>query len=178
MNANRPTAASPVLALIVALILVQVSTAPAGADLRTRTIRLVPEQEWDPAPTEIRVSLEVTADLADAEKFATLMEDRVRQAFEKLDYTVSDSAPTAVRFTIDEFDKGKWIKRYFKGDGIVLGTIEVVSGGETLGRYRYSSRLRGGIAGTSVGMMAKEVGPPLVLKLTNGERDEHLHGEE
>lgn len=171
-NARRFAVASA-LALILATIL-----APAAsADLRTRTIRLVAEQDWTPSPTSIQIALDVTADLSDAEQFSTSMRDYVQQAFEKLDYTVSDSAPTVVRITIDEFDKGKWVKRYLKGDGIVLGTIEITSEGKTLGRYRYSSRLRGGIVGTSVNMMAKEVGPPLVLKLTNGERDEQLHGD-
>ena len=165
------------IAVLAALTLVLGLTTTAGADLRTRTIRLISDQEWNPSPTEIQVSMKVNADMADAEQFATLMEDYVRQAFEKLDYTVSDSAPVQVRFTIDEFDKGKWVKRYLKGDGIVLGTIEVTSGGKVVGKYRYSSKLRGGIVGTSVKMMAKEVGPPLVLKLTNGERDEQLHGE-
>lgn len=165
-------------ALLTGALLLGLTLAPAAqADLRTRTIRLVPEQEWNASPAPIQIDLEVTADLADAEQFSTLMRDYVQQAFEKLDYTVNDSAPTVVRITIDEFDKGKWVKRYLKGDGIVLGTIEVTSDGETVGRFRYSSKLRGGIAGTSVKMMAKEVGPPLVLKLTNGERDESLHGE-
>ena len=165
-------------ALISILTLSLVLATPAHADLRTRTVRLVPDQEWGPSPTPIRLSLEVTADLEEADQFATFMEDYLRQAFEKLDYTVSDSAPTVVHFTIDAFDKGKWVKRYLKGDGIVLGTIEVTSGGQTVGRYRYSSRLRGGFAGTSVKMMAKEVGPPVVLKLDQGDRDERLHGED
>lgn len=160
-----------------ALLLLALAATSAEADLRTRTIRLVPEQEWEAGPTAIQVSLEVAPDDPQAREFAAMMEDRVRQAFEKLDYTVSDSAPVSVRFTIDEFDTGKWVKRYFKGDGIVAGAIVVTSGSRTVGRYRYSSRLRGGFAGTSLSMMAKEVGPPLVLKLTNGERDQHLHGE-
>lgn len=166
------------IAVLIALVLVVGLAPSAGADLRTKTIRLVPEQEWDPAPTPIQVTVEVNAELEEAETFATLMEDYVNQAFVKRGYEVTETAPVTVQITIDEFDKGKWLKRYLKGDGIVLGSIVVTSGDADLGRYAYSSRLRGGVAGTSVKMMAKEVGPPLVLKLTNGERDEHLHGEE
>jgi|GEM_PF-2996591 len=164
--------------LVAVVVLGLILATPAGADLRTRTIRLVADQEWNPSPTAIQLSMKVNADMANGGEFATLMEDYVRQAFEKLDYTVSDDAPVQVRFTIDQFDKGKWVKRYLKGDGVVLGTIQVTKGGKVVGKYRYSSRLRGGITGTSVKMMAKEVGPPLVLKLTNGERDENLHGED
>lgn len=162
---------------LLALALVIGLATTAGADLRTKTIRLVPDRDWSAEPTPIRLRVEVNVELEEAEKFAALMEDYLRQAFEKKGYEVSDSASVEVRVTLDEFDKGKWIKRYLKGDGIVLGTLVVSEGGRELGRFRYSSRLRGGIVGTSVKMMAKEVGPPLVLKLTNGERDEHLHGE-
>jgi hypothetical protein len=172
MNRYRSLILLTVLGLVLGL------ATNAGADLRTRTIRLVADQEWNPSPTAIQVSMEVNADMSNGGEFATLMEDYVRQAFEKLDYTLSADAPVQVHFTIDQFDKGKWVKRYLKGDGMVLGTIEVTEDGKVVGSYRYSSRLRGGIAGTSVKMMAKEVGPPLVLKLTNGERDDQLHGED
>lgn len=165
-----------VAGLTVALLLVAATSAPA--DLRTRTIRLVADQDWNAEPTAIRVSLEVVPDDPQAREFGAKMESYLDKAFEKLGYSVSDSAPVQVRFTIDEFDKGKWVKRYFKGDGIILGSVVVTSGGQTVGKFRYSSRLRGGITGTSLDMMAKEVGPPLVLKLDDGERDEHLHGED
>lgn len=152
--------------------------AAAHADFRTRTVRLVPDKAWQAAPAEIEVSVEVRAEGPEAEQFAASLEEYVQKAFEKLDYTVTEGAPLEVHFTVDTFDKGKWVKRYLKGDGVVLGTITVRSGGGTVGSYRYSSKLRGGLAGTSVNMMAKEVGPPLVLKLTNGEEDEALHGED
>jgi len=161
-----------------AVVLLVLAATSAPADLRTRTVRLVADQDWNAEPTAIQVSLKVVPDDPQAQEFGTKMESYVRQAFEKLGYSVSDSAPLEVRFTIDEFDKGKWMKRYFKGDGIILGSVVVTSGGKTVGKFRYSSRLRGGITGTSLNMMAKEVGPPLVLKLNNGERDEHLHGED
>lgn len=160
------------------LLLAAWTAVPADADFRTRTVRLVPSQAWEPSPTAIRLSVEVTSDGEGAEEFAAKMEESVRAAFEKLDYTVRDDAAVAVDFTVDEFDKGKWIKRYLKGDGIVLGTIRVSDDGRAMGEYRFSSRLRGGFAGTSVKMMAKEVGPPVVLKLTRGEADEKLHGED
>jgi len=150
----------------------------ADADLRTKTVRLVPDQAWQASPGKISLAVEVTAEGPEAEQFGTSLGDWVQKAFEKLDYTVSDGAPVEVRFTVDTFDKGKWVKRYLKGDGVVLGTITIRAGGKTVGSYRYSSRLRGGFVGTSINMMAKEVGPPLVLKLTKGEQDEALHGEE
>ena len=165
----RSTAICLVVVLTFALV--------ASADLRTRTVRLVPVQDWKAAPTDIQLSVEVAGGSDEAGQFAERLEEHARGAFEKLDYTVSDSAATRIHFRIDEFDKGKWLKRYLKGDGVVLGTITVEQGNQKLGEFRFSSRLRGGLAGTSVNQMAREVGPPLVLKLNNGERDEKLHDE-
>lgn len=164
--------------IAVILVLAAWTAVPADADFRTRTVRLVPSQAWEPSPTAIRLSVQVTTGGEGAEEFATNMEQYLQAAFEKLDYTVREDASVAVDFTVDEFDKGKWIKRYLKGDGIVLGTIRISDGGQAVGEYRFSSRLRGGFAGTSVKMMAKEVGPPVVLKLTRGEEDDKLHGED
>ena len=61
------------------------------------------------------------------------------------------------------------------GKGHIEGRVLLRKSGKTVGSFKYSSRLRGGITQGSLKSMAKEVGPPLVLKLDGTERDSELH---
>ncbi|HEV8631565.1 MAG TPA: hypothetical protein VGV61_14705 [Thermoanaerobaculia bacterium] len=160
---------------VVALLCV---ASAARADLRTKGIRLVPEKAWTATKGPVRVTH--ATELADpqAVEFGNLMDGWVRKACDRLHYPVADDAPVELHFTIDRFDAGSQAKRLitgFGGQGLVVGTLVVRRGGEEVGRYRFSSKLSGGFTGGSVDAMAKEVGPPLVLKLTKGESDESLH---
>ena len=82
--------------------------------------------------------------------------------------------------TIDYLDFGSRTKRLLTGSmlggkGHIEGQILLTLDGKSVGSFKYSSRLRGGFTAGSLKSMAKEVGPPLILKLDGSERDSELH---
>jgi hypothetical protein len=168
---SRP-AALPVLSTL----LVLACGAPALAeDMRTRSIRVVPELTWSASPGPIAV---VTANESDHEKgpaFTADLAQWLTESFDRLDYEVRDDAETRFIATLEILDPGSAALRFGVGFGAgkshVEGRVLVERAGEVVGRYRFSARPKG--AGTN--FPAKEVGPPLVLQITQGEADEALH---
>lgn len=159
----------PLLALVLA--------SPAPADLRTKTIRLVPDQDWTPTAQAIRITGEVFATDPHAEELKESMDEWLRTGFERLGYEISSDAPLELHYTIDYVDWGSRVRRLafgFNNSGMG-GAVILRLNGEQVGKFKFSSKLRGGLGGGSTNAMGKEVGPPLALKLHNGERDEELH---
>jgi len=164
-------------AVFTAATLLLCSASPLAADLRTKSIRLVPDQDWRPSPQPVSVSSEVTSDDPHAAELREAMDRWFAEGLRKLGYDVQEDAPVEVRYSIDYVDWGSRVRRLVVGfnDSGVGGTIVVTSKGKVVGRFRYSSKLRGGIGGGSTNAMGKEVAAPLALKLHNGERDDVLH---
>lgn len=163
-------------ALLCLALGVVVATA-AAADMRTKTIRLVPDQDWKPTPQPLRITGEVFASDEHAAELKESMDKWLRTGFEKLGYEISSDAPLELHYTIDYVDWGSRVRRLvvgFNNSGIG-GAVVFRLNGEQVGKFKFSSKLRGGIGGGSTNAMGKEVGPPLALKLHNGERDEELH---
>jgi hypothetical protein len=159
-----------------ALIAVALAASAAEAkDLRTAMIRLVPETDWKPQPQAVAVAVENRATHADAAEFATEFDKWLREAFPRLKYTLDDDAPTRVKVTIEEIDPGnaalRWTVGFGAGKSYIRGVVVVEEGGQEIGRLSFTARPKG----VSMNGMAKEVAPPLALKLHNGERDTELH---
>lgn len=160
--------------LLVVSMLFASGTAFGGA--RTKPIRLVPEEgmDWSGSPQPIAVSGELTAESEDAEKANKLkqsMDEWTVKAFEKLKYSVGDSAPLKYHYTIDYIDWGSTGKQLMigMGAGRAEGTVVLTKDNKEVGRFRYSAKVR------ILGGAGKQIAPPLVLKLHNGERDQDLH---
>jgi hypothetical protein len=180
MNSTTPSLPSPrrrgVTSLAAGFFAAAVSTAALPAeDMRTIGIRVVPEQAWTAQPGPIAV---VTSNASDHEKapaFADDLKKWVVVGFQELGYEVRDDADTRFTATLEIFDPGSAAKRFGLGFGAgtshVEGTVVVEQGGEVVGRYRFSARPKG--IGTD--FPAKEVGPPLVLQISQGVADEALH---
>jgi hypothetical protein len=150
------------------------------ADMRTKSIHLVPEIDFDLNAQPIRVVVENNVDLEKMPELVEGLEEFIGLGLDKLGYTLSDSAPMEFRVTIDYADFGTQWKRLLAGGmaggkGHIEGRVLLRKSGKTVGSFKYSSRLRGGITQGSLKAMAKEVGPPLVLKLDGDERDTELH---
>jgi len=153
------------------------ASSPAAADMRTKSIRLVPDKDWKPSPQPIALSGEVLAADPHSADLKDSMDKWFTEAFQKLGYQIDADAPVKLHYTIDYVDWGSRVRRLvvgFNNSGIG-GTIVVKERGKEIGRFRYSSKLRGGVGGGSTSAMGKEVAAPLALKLTNGERDQELH---
>ena len=164
--------------VLLAALLALVLTSSASADLRTKGIRLVPEKVWEASPGPISISSEAKAEHEKVPELIGHMDGWVAKGFTKLKYEVTDDASLEFHYTIDEFDPGSQAKRLalgFGGSAYVKGTVIIRQDGEEVGRYQYSAKPRGGLSAGSLKSMGKEVGPPLVLKITNGESDEELH---
>lgn len=161
--------------LTLTLALTLVATAAQAKDLRTAMIRLVPETDWTPAPQAVAISVENQATHAEAAEFAAQFDKWLRWAFPKLDFTIDDSAPTRVRFVIEEVDPGNAALRFVVGFGAgksyIRGLVTVEEKGKATARMQFTARPKG----VSMNGMAKEVAPPLLLKIKNGERDAELH---
>jgi len=158
-------------------LLVLVLAGPAVAGLSTKTIRLVPDQDWTPTAQPIRITGEVFATGAHAADLKASMDKWLRTGFEELGYEISSDAPLELYYTIDYVDWGSRVRRLafgFNNSGMG-GAVIFRLNGEQVGKFKFSSKLRGGVGGGSTNAMGKEVGPPLALKLHNGERDEELH---
>jgi hypothetical protein len=166
--------------IIVSLMSCMLIATSVFADLRTKTIRLVPEVNYEIKPQDVSVS--VTTKLTDEKipELVKFLNDYIVEAFGSLNYKVVDSAALKFNMTVDYVDFGNKTKRLLTGglaggNGQIEGTIVLTMSGKEVGRFRFSSKLRGGITSGSLKAMGKEVGPPLVLKLNNGERDKELH---
>ena len=157
-------------------LLIAVASA-ARADLRTKSIRLVADEDWKPTPQPISIASEVRSDDAHAAELHEAMDRWIAEGFQKLGYEIRGDAPVEVRYTIDYVDWGSRVRRLVAGfnDSGVGGTVVVQSKGKVIGRFRYSSKLRGGFGGGSANAMGKEVAAPLALKIHNCERDDALH---
>jgi hypothetical protein len=158
-----------------ALLLSLAATATTAKDLRTAMIRLVPETDWRPSPQAVAIVVENKAVHAESAQFTAEFEKWMRESLARLDFTVDDKAPTRVRFTIEELDPGNAGLRFAIGFGAgksyVRGLVTVEEGGSPIARLQFTARPKG----FSMNGMAKEVAPPLILKIKNGERDAELH---
>jgi hypothetical protein len=166
------------MVVMVGIALVATLGSAARADMRTKTVRLVPEKAWTASKGPLHVTHATALTDPKAVEFSERMDDWMVKAFEHLKYQVAAEAPVVVHIDIDRFDFGSQAKRLitgFGGKGLVVGTLVIKQGDQEVGRYRFSSHLSGGFMGGSVDAMAKEVGPPLVLKLDKGEVDDALH---
>ena len=166
------------MVVMVGIVFVATLASAARADMRTKTVRLVPEKAWTATKGPLRVSHDTALTDPKAVEFGERMDDWMVKAFEHLKYQVAADAPLDVHIDIDRFDFGSQAKRLitgFGGKGLVVGTLVIKQGDQEVGRDRLSSHLSGGFMGGSVDAMAKEVGPPLVLKLDKGEVDDALH---
>jgi len=154
--------------------------ATASADMRTKSINLVAETNFDLNAQPVKVVIENNVQNERMPELVAGLEEFVPLGLEKLGYTVSDQAPLEFRMTIDYADFGSQVKRLLAGGlaggkGHIEGRVLLKRNGQTVGSFKYSSRLRGGFTQGSEQAMAKEVGPPLVLKLDGTERDTELH---
>jgi hypothetical protein len=158
-------------------ILTITSFFPAWADIRTRTIRLVPETDWSPSPSQ-SLAIEVVnhSSHAASEEYATLLKKELEEQFGLvLKFDVNPKAATKLRFEISDFDPGNSALRFGVGFGLgkayVGGSVEVIEKGKTIGRLLFS--VQPTLPGPPA--MARETGAPLALKIQNGERDKELH---
>jgi hypothetical protein len=158
-----------------ALLVVATTAALSAEDMRTMGIRVVPEQAWTASPGPIAV---VTTNAASHEKAPLFTDDLKKwltEAFQQLGYEVRDDAETRFTANLEIYDPGNAGLRFGVGFGAgkshVEGSVVVERAGEVVGRYRFSARPKG--MGTN--FPAKEVGPPLVLQISQGVADEALH---
>jgi hypothetical protein len=175
----RPNFLPQLPRFVTLLLLVAMAPASAsGGDLRTKSIRLVPEKAWQAQPGPIVVRGAAKDQDPKLAELMPLLDEWIRKAFTELGYSVEAKAPLTFDYTIEEFDYGQQWKRMvggFWGAAYVRGTILVRRGNKEVGNYRFSTKPRGGVTAGSLNSMAKEIGPPLVLKLTKGESDTELH---
>jgi hypothetical protein len=161
--------------LTLALVLVFAAAAAPAKDLRTAMIRLVPETDWKATPQAVAITIDNRATHADAAQFTAEFDKWLRESLKRLDFEIDDAAPTRLAVVIEELDPGNAALRFAVGFGAgksyVRGLVTVEEGGQTVGRLQFTARPKG----VSMNGMAKEVAPPLILKLKNGERDTELH---
>lgn len=176
----KPASVAPhaVVRALLCLLLALPSAPVSGGDLRTKSIRLVPEKAWQAQPGPILVRGTAKDQEPKLAELMPMLDEWIGKAFSELGYSVEAKAPLTFDYTIDEFDYGKQWKRMvggFWGAAYVRGTIVLHRGAKEVGKYQFSTKPRGGITAGSLNSMAKEIGPPLVLKLTKGETDTELH---
>ena len=160
---------------ILLAILIMFTGLAAAEDIRTLTVRVVPDTMWDAAPTAVRVQGINNADHAKSDAYSAQMNTWIEKAFTKLGYTVSGDADIVFEHTLEVLDPGSAAARFAVGFGVgksfVEGRVTVREGETVLGQYSFSARPKG----AGVKQMSKEVGPAVVLQIHNREADEKLH---
>jgi hypothetical protein len=151
-----------------------------SADMRTKSIRLVPETNFEITPQPVTVSIKSKVEGEQVPELMAYLDEYIKIGFEKLEYPVQDNAKLNFELLVDYIDFGNSTKRLLTGGmiggkGHIEGTITLTSGKKKVGVFRFSSRIRGGITARSLKAMGKEIGPPLVLKLHSGDRDTDIH---